>query len=186
MTTLNATFDPFVGTLTTNNMSSCTSPQWLRIFSTKLAQKIQNMAFKTPKMNKISLEYLYNSFLGRLRVDGRGFFHQKPILKKGSPDQRSRCRTCAEACHGPFKYDCTPKHQPHKILRHLKHILKFFFFEMYVQKCTVTRFLQLKVAGHSLKLGCGSLFIGVLFKTCCRYKVQIWHRKNMFISHHIC
>ena len=27
MTTLNATFDPFVGTLTTNNMSSCTSPQ---------------------------------------------------------------------------------------------------------------------------------------------------------------
>ena len=29
----NATFDPFVGTLTTNNMPSCTS-QRLRIFST--------------------------------------------------------------------------------------------------------------------------------------------------------
>ena len=58
--------------------------------------------------------------------------------------------------------------------------------EMYVQKFTVMRFLQLKVAGHSLKLGCGSLFIGMLFKICCRYKAQIWHRKNMFIGHDIC
>ena len=132
-------------------------------FFAKACTKIQNKAFKTSKMNKIYLEYLYNSFLGRLRVDGRGFFHQKPILKKGSPDQRSRCRTCAEACHGPFKYDCTPKHQPHKILRHLKHILKFFSFEMFFEKCTVMRFLQLKVTGHSLKLGCGSfIYWGVI------------------------
>ena len=183
MTPLNATFDPFVGT------------HWQQIiclralllmtwnFFDNACTKIQSLTFKNSKMYKISLEYWYNSVSESMEED---FFHQKPILKKGSPDQRSRCRTCAEACHGPFKYDCTPKHQPHKILRHLKHILKFFFFEMYVQKCTVTRFLQFKVAVHSLKLGCGSLFIGVLFKTCCRYKVQIWHRKNMFISHHIC
>ena len=94
--------------------------------------KTQNMALKTSKMEKICLSvylYWYNSFLGRLRVDERGFFHQKPILKKGSPDQRSRCPTCAEACQSPFKYDYTPKDQPHQILRHLKHILKFFFFE---------------------------------------------------------
>ena len=154
-------------------------------FFDKACTEIQNMAFKTSKMNKISLEYLYNSFLGRLRVDGRGFFHQKPILKKGSPDQRSRCRTCAEACHSPFKYDCTSKDQPHQILRHLKHILKVFFFKMYVQKCIVMRFLHLKVSVHRLKLGCGSLLIGTLFKTCCRYKAQIWHRKNMFLSHEI-
>ena len=31
MTTLHATLDPFVGKLTTTNMASCTSPQWLRI-----------------------------------------------------------------------------------------------------------------------------------------------------------
>ena len=186
MATLNATFDPFVGTLTTNNMPSCTSPQWLRIFSTMLAQKYKIWRLKLPKWRK----YLSNTdriaFSGVSGSMKEDFFTKSRSWKKGSPDQRSRCRTCAEACHGPFKYDCTPKHQPHKILRHLKHILKFFFFEMCVQKCTVTRFLQLKVAVHSLKLGCGSLFIGVLFKTCCRYKVQIWHRKNMFISHHIC
>ena len=64
------------------------------------------MAFQTSKMDQIALEYWYNSFLGRLRVDGRGFFYQKPILKKRSPDQKSRCRTCAEACHSPFK-PCT-------------------------------------------------------------------------------
>ena len=93
MTTLHATLDPFVVTLTTTNMASRTSPQWLRIFSTMLAQKIQNMAFKTSKLDQIALEYWYYGFLGRLRVDGRGFLHQKPIVKKRSPEQKSRCRT---------------------------------------------------------------------------------------------
>ena len=66
--------------------------------------KIKNMAFKTSKMDQIALEYWYYGFLGRLRVDGRGFLHQKPILKKRSPEQKSRCRTCAEACHSPLKF----------------------------------------------------------------------------------
>ena len=173
MTPLNATFDPFVGT------------HWQQIiclralllmtwnFFDNACTKIQSLTFKNSKMYKISLEYWYNSVSESMEED---FFHQKPILKKGSPDQRSRCCTCAEACHSPFKYDCTPKHQPHKILRHLKHILKFFFFAMYVQKCTVMRFkIRLWILTHW----------GV-FKTCYTYKVQIWHRKNMFIGHHIC
>ena len=33
-------------------------------------------------MDQIALERWYNSFLGLLRADGRGFLHQKPILKK--------------------------------------------------------------------------------------------------------
>ena len=41
------------------------------------------MAFKTSKMDQIALEYSYNGFLGRLRVNGRGFPHQKPILEEG-------------------------------------------------------------------------------------------------------
>ena len=147
--------------------------------------KIQNMAFKNSKMDKISLEYWYNSFLGRLRVDGRGFCHQKPILKKRFAWPEIKMPHMRRRVSSHFKYDCTLKDQPHQILRHLKHILKFFFFKMYVQKCIVMRFLHLKVAVHSLKLGCGSLFIGTLFKTCCRYNAQIWHRKNMFISHDI-
>ena len=68
--------------------------------------KIQNMAFETSKLDQIALEYWYYAFLGSLRVAGRGFLHQKPILKKRSPEQKSRCRTCAEACHSPFKLDC--------------------------------------------------------------------------------
>ena len=35
------------------------------------------MAFKTSKMDQIALEYWYYGFLGRLRVDGREFLHQK-------------------------------------------------------------------------------------------------------------
>ena len=65
--------------------------------------KIENMAFKTSQMNQIALEYWYYGFLGRLRVDGRGFLHKTPILKNCSPEQKSSCRTCAEACHSPFK-----------------------------------------------------------------------------------
>ena len=42
----NATFDPFVGTLTTNNMPSCTS-QRLRIFST-MKNKNNYMMGHTP------------------------------------------------------------------------------------------------------------------------------------------
>ena len=68
--------------------------------------KIQNMAFETSKLDQIALEYWYYDFLGSLKVAGRGFLHQKPILKKRSPEQKSRCRTCAEACHSPFKLDC--------------------------------------------------------------------------------
>ena len=56
-------------------------------------------------MDQIALEYWYYGFLGRLRVDGRGFLHQTPILKNCSPEQKSSCRTCAEACHSPL--NCT-------------------------------------------------------------------------------
>ena len=32
-----------------------------------------------------------------------GFFTKTPILKNCPPPQKSSCRTCAEACHSPFK-----------------------------------------------------------------------------------
>ena len=65
--------------------------------------KIQNIAFKTSQMDQIALEYWYYGFLGRLRVDGRGFLHQNANLEKLSAGKKSSCRTCAEACHSPFK-----------------------------------------------------------------------------------
>ena len=159
MTPLNATFDPFVGT------------HWQQIiclralllmtwnFFDNACTKIQSLTFKNSKMYKISLEYWYNSVSESMEED---FFHQKPILKKGSPDQRSRCCTCAEACHSPFKYDCTPKHQPHKILRHLKHILKFFS----------SRCMSRNALWWDLKLGCGYLLTGVFLRLVTRIKFK--------------
>ena len=82
MTTLNATFDPLVGTLTTKNMASCTSRHYDFEFSRQCLHKDTKYTFKTTKMDQITLECWYNSFLGLLRADGRGFLHQKPILKK--------------------------------------------------------------------------------------------------------
>ena len=62
---------------------SYNSPQWLQIFSIILAQKYKiYMAFKTSQMDQIALEYWYHGFLGRLRVDGRGFLHQNANLEK--------------------------------------------------------------------------------------------------------
>ena len=43
--------------------------------------KIQNMAFKASKMDQIALEYWYYGFLGRLRVDERGFFTKSQSRK---------------------------------------------------------------------------------------------------------
>ena len=93
--------------ITRHTWSVCrTSPQMTSNFLDNACTKIQNMAFKTSQMDQIALEYWYYGFLGRLRVDGRGFLHQKPFLEKRSPQQKSRCRTCAEACHNPFNLDC--------------------------------------------------------------------------------
>ena len=61
--------------------------------------KTPYMRFKTSKMDQIALQYWYNGFIRPLRVDGRGFPHWKPTLEKGSPDQKSKHRKCAEACN---------------------------------------------------------------------------------------
>ena len=102
MTTLKATFDPFVGTLTTTNMASYCSPQWLRIFSTTLAQKYKIWRLKLPKWTKYLLNTDIMTFLGVSGSVQDDFFTKTPILKNYSPEQKSCCRTCAVACHSPF------------------------------------------------------------------------------------
>ena len=100
--TLNATFDPFVGTLTAKNMVSCTSPQWFRIFSTMLAQNYKIWRLKLPKWTKrlFNTDIIASSGVsGSMEAD---FFTKSQSWKKGSRDQKSRCRTCAEACHSTF------------------------------------------------------------------------------------
>ena len=90
-------------TLTTTNLASYRFSSMTSNFLDNTRTKIKNAAFKTSQMDQIALEYWYYGFLGRLRVDGRGFLHQTPILKNRSPEQKSSCRTCAEAFHSPFK-----------------------------------------------------------------------------------
>ena len=71
---------------------------------------LDNTCTKIQNMDQIALEYWYYGFLGGLRFDGRGFLHQTPILKNSSPEQKSICRTCAEACHSPLKGNNNSRH----------------------------------------------------------------------------
>ena len=81
MTTLKATFDPFVGTLTTTNMASYGSLQWLRIFSTTLAQKYKIWRLKLPKWTKYLLNTNIMAYLGVSGSMQEDFFAKTPILK---------------------------------------------------------------------------------------------------------
>ena len=60
-----------------------------------LAQKYKMWRLKLQNGPNSSWILIYG-FLGRLLVDGRGFLHQKPILKKRSLEQKSRCHTDAQ------------------------------------------------------------------------------------------
>ena len=44
------------------------------------------------------------AFLGVSGSMEKDFSTKTPILKNCSPEQKSSCRTCAEACHSPFKW----------------------------------------------------------------------------------
>ena len=57
MTTLNATFDPFVGTLTNKEYGFVHFSSMTSNFLDNACTKIQNMAFKTSKMDQIALRY---------------------------------------------------------------------------------------------------------------------------------
>ena len=82
--------------------------------------KIINMAFKTSKIDQMALEYWYNSFLGHLRVDGRGFFHQKPILKKGSARPEIKMPHMRIGCKSPFKTLIACSQTPYFFLKVLR------------------------------------------------------------------
>ena len=123
--------------------------------------KIQNMAFETSKLDQIALEYWYYAFLGSLRVAGRGFLHQKPILKKRSPEQKSRCRTCAEACHSPFKLDCKTvgifAHSSTRARKTLTPRFTDFFTDFVKKKPTVLQSTLTKSVKYTLLLISNSL-----------------------------
>ena len=55
--------------------------------------EIQNMKFKTSKMNQIASQGRWK------RISS-----PKATLKNGSLDQKSKHRKCAEACHSPINF----------------------------------------------------------------------------------
>ena len=68
--------------------------------------KVQNMAFKTSQMDQIALESWYYGSLGRLRVDGRGFPQQTPILKNCSPERNQVAANAQKRVTVPLKGPC--------------------------------------------------------------------------------
>ena len=69
--------------------------------------KIQSMTFKFSKMDQIAVLTAKNTdviaFAGISGSMEDDFFTKSQSWKKGTPDQKSRCYTCTEAWHGPFK-----------------------------------------------------------------------------------
>ena len=61
-----------------------------------------DIPLELPKDDQGLLLQGFNDVLSPKRDDGKEeiFFHER---KLGSPDQKSRCRTCAQACYSPFK-----------------------------------------------------------------------------------
>ena len=61
-----------------------------------------NIPLELPKDDQILLSQGLNDILQSKRDDGKRFSSTSENLKHGSPDQKSRCRTSAQACDSPF------------------------------------------------------------------------------------
>ena len=62
-----------------------------------------DIPLELPKADQVLLLQGFNDVLSPKRDDGKRFSSTSENLKNGSPDQKSRCRTCAQACYSPFK-----------------------------------------------------------------------------------
>ena len=62
-----------------------------------------DVPLELPKDDQVLLFQGFNDVLSPKRDDGKRLSSSSENLKNGSPDQKSRCRTCAQACYSPFK-----------------------------------------------------------------------------------
>ena len=60
------------------------------------------------KDDQVLLLQGFNDVLSSKREDGKRFSSTSENLKNGSPDQKSRCRTCAKTCYSSFNCLCFP------------------------------------------------------------------------------
>jgi len=67
-----------------------------------------DIPLELPKDDQVLLLQGFNDVLSPKRDDGKRFSTTSENLKNGSPDQKSRCRTCAQACYSPFNRQLNP------------------------------------------------------------------------------
>ena len=65
-------------------------------------KKYTQMMLELPKGDQVLLLEGFNDVLSLKRDDGKRFSSTIENLKNGSPDQKSRCCTHAQACYSPF------------------------------------------------------------------------------------
>ena len=73
-------------------------------FTMTLKNKHRDIPLELPKDDQVLLLQGFNDVLSPKRHDGKRFSSANENLKNGSPDQNSRCRTCAQECYSPFNY----------------------------------------------------------------------------------
>ena len=62
-----------------------------------------DIPLELPKDDQVLLLQGFNDVLYLKRSDGKRFSSATENLKNNSSDQKSRCRTCAQACYSPLK-----------------------------------------------------------------------------------
>ena len=62
-----------------------------------------DIRLELPKDDQVLLLQGFNDVLYLKRSDGKRFSSATENLKNNSSDQKSRCRTCAQACYSPLK-----------------------------------------------------------------------------------
>ena len=93
-----AAFDPSRFVNLPMNLSASTSN-----FTITLKKIYTDIPLELPKDDQVLLLQGFDDVLSPKRDDGKRFFSTSENLKNGWPDQKSRCRTCAQACYRPFK-----------------------------------------------------------------------------------
>ena len=94
-----AAFDPSRLVNLSTNLPASTSN-----FTITLKKYTQIYRYNCPSTQILLLQG-FKDVLSPKRDDGKRISSTSENLKNGSPDQKSRCHTCAQGCYSPFKDD---------------------------------------------------------------------------------
>ena len=101
-----AAFDPSRFVNLPTNLPASTSN-----FTITLKKIYTEIPLEMSKDDQILFLQGFNDVLPSKRDDGKRFSSTSETLKNGSPDQKSRSRTCAQACYSPLSFPFNDKIQ---------------------------------------------------------------------------